>query len=217
MSPLASQPAYHPASPYWKNNQRAPWPTNPYGQQQYMNMNSMQQQQFLEQPQQQPQQQQYPIMDHSTQLRKATSMVKVEYPIVYHMIREQQNQIEEQKRGAEQASKQIALLQKEISSLWDDKKKEVDRIPPVIHVGKVVGSSCDDDTSGLDSTKKRFSQITSTTDVVADMYDSLPLKKRMRRQKPRPDFAKAMATLQAATSPSFAHNGQLRTSLFWNY
>jgi hypothetical protein len=26
-----------------------------------------------------------------------------------------------------------------------------------------------------------------------------------------------MATLQAATSPSFAHNGQLRTSLFWNY
>ncbi len=190
------------------------------------------QQQYLHSPPQ-PYPQQYDnSVDRTGQpehLEKEMERVKTEYPNVYQMIQDQQSFIEEQKISAAKASSKIRSLEKKLSSLWDYKKKLDDKIPPVIHVDKVIeSSSCDDDTAGLDSSKKRLhsnlhpamrtgnvdnQENTHVTDV--DAYESLPLKKRMKRQQEnRPDIAKAIATLKAATSPSFSSNEQLRTFLF---
>ncbi len=145
----------------------------------------------------------------------------MEYPIVFEFIQDQQLRLEEQRREIEIANERIERLEKDLSNLWDDKKKEVDKIPPVIHVDKVqVSTASDDDTSAIDSTRKRNSenqenvQSDNRTNDIDSTFDSLPLKKRKKRQKSHPDIAKAIATLQAATSPSFSRNEKFRSFAF---
>lgn len=201
MSPLASNTPYHQSkAPYWQNMQRNSWTMNPYDQQQFMNM---QQQPYIRQRMMAPERQEDQLI-----------RVQAEYPMVYQLIQEQQRIISDQKHSADNASNEIRCLQKQICRLQEDIKKHDDKIPPIIHVGKGQ-DSCGDDSSGFSSTKKRvqeFQECAQVTDV--DTYDSLPFKKRMKKQRSRPDIARAMATLHAATSPTFTRNEKIQSFYF---
>jgi len=127
------------------------------------------------------------------------------------LIQDQNRLIEQHRQDANKATTRIAQLTRQIISLQEEKQKTADKIPPVIHVNKNQATSSQGDTSASSSMGKKrerrdLQENDQGTDV--DTYESLPLKKRNRRQKFRPDVATVMATLAAATSPIFAAQRQ---------
>jgi hypothetical protein len=127
-----------------------------------------------------------------------------DYPLVYQHMEDQTLLIREQQVEADRAAKEIAALKRQISSFNDNRG---DKVPPIILVGKdeECSSSKDDDTAIESSAplKKRFVSRDEGTSNDADTLDSLPFKKRHKRYGSKQDINTVLATLQAATSPSF--------------
>lgn len=127
-----------------------------------------------------------------------------DYPQVYQHMEDQKLLIREQQVEADRAAKEIAALNRQISSFNDNRG---DKVPPIILVGKDIESSTskDDDTAVESSAplKKRVVSCDEGTGNDADTLDSLPFKKRHKRYGSKQDINTVLATLQAATSPSF--------------
>ncbi len=149
--------------------------------------------------------------------------LQVEHPYAMHLIHLQQNQLDQNFHQLNKAITEIQSLRRELDALREEKKKKEDKIPPVILVNKDEISDSDKDTVSLVikgvSTKKEDKSgrcpidgdATCTGNTLSTVSnDARPLKKRARRNgssKSLPDYAKVMATLAAATSPSFKMNG----------
>ena len=203
MSPHATQTSFHHAPNKWHGaHQQQSWNMRQYPQQ------------FMMPPHQRPPQ--GPISqshhgfhsrgNYNNQMSHEMTRVQIEFPTIYQLIQEQQSVIEQQRADQDGVMREIATLKKLVHTLQEEKKKEDDNIPPVILVGKDEGSAY---TAASSSIKKRPSSDAQDNDQNADVdnstYDSLPLKKRTKRKKAAPNLATVIATLKAATSPSFSN------------
>jgi len=115
--------------------------------------------------------------------------------------------IREQQVEADRAAKEIADLKRQISSFNGNDNNRGDKIPPMILVGKdEESSSSKDDDTAIESSAPLKKRVVSCDEGAssndADTLDSLPFKKR-KRYGSKQDINTVLATLQAATSPSF--------------
>jgi hypothetical protein len=140
----------------------------------------------------------------SNDLALQMRIIMRDYPLVYQHTEDQAVLIREQQAEVDRAAKEIAALKRQISNFDDNRG---DKVPPMISVGKdeLSSSSKDDDTANesSDPLKKRFVSRDEGTSNDADTLDSLPLKKRHKKRGSKRDINTVLATLQAATSPSF--------------